>query len=144
HCISQWGHEFRPDYLRLNKIIEQLHNPPILALSATVTPQVEHDILTSLNRPRMAKHIYSVDRKNIALNIKQLSNDSEKDYYLYELLRDKHIPTLIYFSSRKATEKVARFLQNKLPTHQISFYHGGMDALDRLHIQQQFMNDQLD
>src|SRR5699024_2526570 len=61
HCISQWGHEFRPDYLRLNKIIEQLHNPPILALSATVTPQVEHDILTSLNRPRMAKHIYSVN-----------------------------------------------------------------------------------
>src|SRR5690625_1627898 len=144
HCISQWGHEFRPDYLRLQNVIQQFNNPPILALSATVTPQVKHDILTSLNRPHMVKHIYPMDRKNIVLNIERTIDDLEKNNYLYELLKERYIPTLIYFSSRKATEQVAHFLQNKLPSHRISYYHGGMEAIDRLHIQQQFMNDQLD
>lgn len=144
HCISQWGHEFRPDYLRLKNIIQQLNDPPVLALSATVTRQVEQDILKALNRPAMRKHIYPVDRKNIILTIKETIHDAEKNNYLYHLLKNYQMPTLIYFSSRQATEQVAKFLHTKLPKHRISFYHGGMDAMDRLHIQQQFMNDQLD
>src|SRR5690625_3768684 len=144
HCISQWGHEFRPDYLRLKNIIQQLNEPPVLALSATVTPQVEQDILKALNRPTMTKHIYPVDRKNIILTIKETANDLEKNNYLYYILKNYQMPTLIYFSSRQATEQVANFLHTKLSKHRVSFYHGGMDAIDRLHIQQQFMNDQLD
>lgn len=144
HCISQWGHEFRPDYLRLQNIIQQLKNPPVLALSATITPQVKQDILRSLDRPKMVQHIYPMDRENIILNIKRVIDDFDKNNFLYDLLKRHQVPTLIYFSSRKATEQVAKFLQEKLLSHRITFYHGGMDALDRIHVQQQFMNDQLD
>src|SRR5690625_4050779 len=101
HCISQWGHEFRPDYLRLAKIIEQLNHPPILALSATVTKQIEQDILLSLNRPKMNKHIYPINRENIVLNVKRVHNDEEKNTFIRKLLSNRRVPTLIYFSSRK-------------------------------------------
>lgn len=144
HCISQWGHEFRPDYLRLAKIIEQLNHPPILALSATVTKQIEQDILLSLNRPKMNKHIYPINRENIVLNVKRVHNDEEKNTFIRKLLSNRRVPTLIYFSSRKATESITKYLQNHLPHHRIAYYHGGMEATERISIQQQFMNDQLD
>lgn len=144
HCISQWGHEFRPDYLRLINIINELDHPPILALSATVTKQIKADILSSLNRPHMKKHIYPVNRENIILNVKQVDHDLEKNLYITQFLKERWEPTLIYFSSRRATEKLTELLQTELPRHRIAFYHGGMDSTDRISVQQQFMNDQLD
>src|SRR5690625_4970794 len=77
HCISQWGHEFRPDYLKLESIINRLGNPPILALSATVTETVQADIVKTLKRPHMIKHVYPIDRTNIAYTIQEVSNNSE-------------------------------------------------------------------
>src|SRR5690625_1136961 len=64
HCISQWGYDFRPDYLRLVNIIEQLQDPRVLALSGTVTPTIQEDIIRILKRPNMKKHIYPMERKN--------------------------------------------------------------------------------
>lgn len=144
HCISQWGHEFRPDYLRLDHVIESLHNPPVLALSATATADVQTDILTSLNRPKMIKRIYPMDRENIAFNVCEVKNDQEKLTEIVNILSDHHVPTLIYFSSRKATERISQTLSNMLPEKKIAFYHGGMDRHDRISIQQQFMSDQVD
>lgn len=144
HCISQWGHEFRPDYLKLNTLIERLHHPPVLALSATATHTIQTDIVQSLNVPNMVKHIYPIDRPNIAFTIKNVVNQQEKLTFLIEIISYYRVPTLIYFSSRQATEDISALLSQKLANRRIAFYHGGMDTVDRVSIQQQFMNDQLD
>ncbi|RDW22023.1 RecQ family ATP-dependent DNA helicase [Oceanobacillus chungangensis] len=144
HCISQWGHEFRPDYLKLNTIIEKLNHPRTLALSATATPDVQQDIIHSLNKPRMVKHIYPMDRTNLTFCIEEVTDEKEKTDQLIQLLNTYYVPTIIYFSSRMVSENVAKLLSEKLPNRNIAFYHGGMEQMDRITIQQQFMNDQLD
>ncbi|OZU90081.1 ATP-dependent DNA helicase [Virgibacillus indicus] len=144
HCISQWGHEFRPDYLKLNTIIERLDNPTVLALSATAALDVQDDISKALKRPTITKHIYPMDRDNITFCVQEVSHDHEKISILHQLLSDYHVPALIYFTSRKAAENTAQLLSVKNPSKRIAFYHGGMEQIDRITIQQQFMNDQLD
>ncbi|WP_188453829.1 RecQ family ATP-dependent DNA helicase [Virgibacillus oceani] len=144
HCISQWGHEFRPDYLKLGEIIQTLHNPTILALSATANHDVQNDIVTFIGRPKMIKHIYPMDRTNITFSIKEITNDREKVEVLEKLFNRYHFPALIYFSSRQSTETISSILKSKLPNQRIAFYHGGMEQVDRIAIQQQFMNNQLD
>ncbi|GAB4073554.1 ATP-dependent DNA helicase RecQ [Barrientosiimonas marina] len=144
HCISQWGHEFRPDYLRLSNVLQQLKDPVVLALSATATKDVQQDITTVLNRPEMIRHTYPMDRDNIAFMVQDLNGDREKQKYLADLFEHYRVPTLIYFSSRRKTEEITMFLSDNFPSYRIAFYHGGMDQLDRVTVQQQFMNEQLD
>lgn len=144
HCISQWGHEFRPAYLRLNNVRELLGNPPLLALSATATPYVQNDIIKSFNNEAVVKHIYPMDRPNIAFSIEKVDHEQDKVNVITAILSQVNVPTLIYFSSRQTTEAVAEQLTLSLPHRKIAFYHGGMDQMDRIIIQQQFMNDQLD
>ncbi|WP_153462760.1 RecQ family ATP-dependent DNA helicase [Sediminibacillus terrae] len=144
HCISQWGHEFRPDYLKLHHIIETLQHPPVLALSATATPEVQKDISFQLRKPAMARHIYPMDRENITFQVDELETPSEKIKRISNVLKAHPVPTMIYFSSRNWTEKAAAELSAALPDMNVAFYHGGMEQSDRILIQQQFMNDQLD
>lgn len=144
HCISQWGHEFRPDYLKLHAIITLLNNPPVLALSATATKLVQKDIITSLGRPDIVKHIYPMDRENITFCVQEVSGEQEKQTVIYHLLTQYHVPALIYFSSRQTAEQIATILMKQLPNRRIAFYHGGMEQIDRITVQQQFMNDQLE
>ncbi|UFT97656.1 RecQ family ATP-dependent DNA helicase [Radiobacillus kanasensis] len=144
HCISQWGHEFRPDYLKLHETIKQLNNPPILALSATATPEVQADIEQQLHSVHMVKHVYPMDRKNISFVVESCQDEQAKKDYLVQLLQKFPVPSMIYFSSRKGAEKIAHDLMRELPELRIAFYHGGMEQTDRILIQQQFMNNQLD
>ncbi|MFD1413887.1 RecQ family ATP-dependent DNA helicase [Oceanobacillus jeddahense] len=144
HCISQWGHEFRPDYQRLHEVIAALDHPPVLALSATATPDVQEDIIQSLYKPEMKKHIYPMDRENIAFYVEEMENDQEKLDRIAEMTKSYFVPTLIYFTSRQASEEIALSLSAKLPNRNIAYYHGGMEASERLRIQQQFMNNQID
>lgn len=144
HCISQWGHEFRPDYLKLRGIIEELGSPPFMALSATATPEVQEDIIAQLNHAPIVKHIYPMDRNNIAFLVEKVSSNQEKDSYLTDILSRYTVPTMVYFSSKKEAERVANKLTGDLPELQIAYYHGGMDQTDRILIQQQFMEGNLD
>ncbi|WP_053219363.1 RecQ family ATP-dependent DNA helicase [Virgibacillus senegalensis] len=144
HCISQWGHEFRPDYLKLGQTIESLNRPPVLALSATATPEVQKDIAFQLNLPNIVRHVHQMDRENIAFQVEKLDNPEEKIKRISDLLKAKPVPTMVYFSSRNWTEKAAADLSTALPDLNIAFYHGGMEQSDRILIQQQFMHDQLD
>ncbi|MDC3415409.1 RecQ family ATP-dependent DNA helicase [Aquibacillus salsiterrae] len=144
HCISQWGHEFRPDYLKLHEVIPLLGNPTVLALSATATPDVQKDIIHQLQVPKMKKLIFSMDRDNIAFKVEHCDDVTEKLTYLVDIIGKFPVPTLIYFTSRNWTEKVANILSEKVPEVSSAFYHGGMDQSERLLIQQQFMNGQLD
>lgn len=144
HCISQWGHEFRPDYLRLNDAIEVLNHPPILALSATATAEVQADIIAQFNGIPVEKHIYPMDRENIAFIVKEMTSNQDKDRYLIELFTQYPVPTMIYFSSKKEAERVSSKLTQELTKLRIAYYHGGMETLDRILIQQQFLEGQLD
>lgn len=144
HCVSQWGHEFRTDYLRLPNVIKQLKNPPVLALSATAPSEVQEDIVNLLQLETVEKHIYPIDRPNIALVVERTVNEHEKIERLIKILQSYRVPTLIYFLSRKKSEEMAALLKEKLPDKQIAYYHGGMESFDRISVQQQFMNDDID
>ncbi len=143
HCISQWGHEFRTDYLKLNEVRNELGNPTCLAITATATKEVQQDIINKLNLVRFKTHIFSVDRPNIGIVVKECGPlVSEKITQLVYLVKNLQGPGIIYASSRKWTEDLASIL-NKEGVNGISYYHGGMNNDDRLLIQQQFINNEL-
>src|SRR5699024_4983258 len=144
HCISQWGHDFRQDYLRLHTVITQLENPTILALTGTATEEVQADIIQQLKRKTLKVHRFQVERDNIALFVQQIDgNEKDKLDALQNITDNYHLPTIIYFSSRKKAEEVAVYLQDVYAEHSIAYYHGCMEPLDRLQVQQQFMHDQI-
>lgn len=145
HCISQWGHDFRPDYLRLGSIKKKLGSPPCLALTATADARVQQDIIMQLGIKECKQHIYSIDRPNIALKVEIHSSSLAKSDRMIELVRHLEGPGLIYFSSREATEKAADLIRQRTSGQvRSAFYHAGLSNEDRLFIQNQFLNDQLD
>lgn len=143
HCISQWGYDFRPDYLRLKSALISLHNPPILALSGTITKQIEADIIRELNRPEIIVMKQQTDRENISLVVEHIQGRQTKNERLLQLLHTYDVPTIIYFSSRKQAEEITHYLMSQLPNKSVAYYHGGLDHSSRLKIQQQFLFDQL-
>ncbi len=143
HCISQWGYDFRPDYLRLSKIRKKLGSPPCLAVTATAPPLVQEDICNMLEMTAPQKIIYSVDRPMISYYKLEFQTSAEKIERLKELVQSLEGPGLIYFSSRMAAEKCAHTLQEQR-MKRVAHYHGGLVTEERLLIQQQFMNGELD
>ncbi|WML53923.1 ATP-dependent DNA helicase RecQ [Neobacillus sp. PS3-12] len=143
HCISQWGYDFRPEYLKLGEIRKSLGNPLTLGLTATATNQVREDIISSLGLVNVKKIVSSVDRPNIALYMKQFADYQEKQSQLIELVNNLQPPGIIYFSSKKAAEQTALLLKEN-GIKNIMAYHGGVDQEQRVLIQQQFIQGQLD
>lgn len=142
HCISQWGHDFRPDYLSLGEIRESLGTPPALALTATAQKEVRDDIKHYLKLKNPNEFIYSVDRPNIAMMIEKVQTANEKKQRLLELVRQLKKPGIVYFSSKRVAEEMAEHLKLN-GVKAVAAYHGGMDQEQRILIQQQFLNDQL-
>lgn len=144
HCISQWGHDFRPDYLRLRQIIQLLGQPPVLALTGTATEKVVQDVCTQLGLTNVRLHQYAIDRENIGLLVEHVADNQAKLERLIMILRSIYEPTIIYFSTRKMAEQIAQLLAERLSERSIAYYHGGMDSEARLKIQQQFLYDQIE
>ncbi|WFA03516.1 ATP-dependent DNA helicase RecQ [Bacillus sp. HSf4] len=143
HCISQWGHDFRPDYSKLGDIKTRLGHPVTLALTATATEETLKDISRMLKTTKAQFIIHSVDRPNIALHIEKLHDAAEKAERLVELVRKLEGPGLIYCPTRKWAEELADRLAEETGLR-MGHYHGGMDPVDRMLIQQQFIRNQLD
>lgn len=143
HCISQWGYDFRPDYMKLGTIREQLGNPLTLALTATATKEVVTDIAQVLKLTSWDEHIFSMDRPNIAIKVEQVAAPEEKEHHLIKLLSSLQGPGIIYFSSRKKAEALVERLKAD-GFHKVMAYHGGIDQESRILIQQQFIHGQLD
>ncbi|WP_078413632.1 RecQ family ATP-dependent DNA helicase [Priestia abyssalis] len=143
HCISQWGHDFRLDYLHLGDVWVSLGKPTCLALTATATEDVIEDIITQLKLPNVHKLIYSVDRPNIALQIKQADDIPHKKELLLEYVKTLKTPGIIYCSSRMWTEALALLLKEN-GIENVAYYHGGMEPDQRMLIQHQFLQNQLD
>ncbi|MBD1378647.1 RecQ family ATP-dependent DNA helicase [Metabacillus arenae] len=143
HCISQWGHDFRPDYSKLGEIRKALNSPVCLALTATATKEIVKDIKDTLKLEDCEKHILSVDRPNISISLERLSTVEAKLKRVNELVSLFQGPGIVYCSSRTWTEKISRFLKEK--GHQkVAYYHAGLDQEQRILTQNQFIQDQLE
>jgi ATP-dependent DNA helicase RecQ len=137
HCISHWGHDFRPDYLRMKPAIEQLGNPQVIALTATATPQVRADICEQLGLTDAQVFVAGFDRPNLALRVMHPGTEREKIDILKRLIRQATGAGIIYAATRKSVEQIASRL--KLAGLRIELYHGGMDDSERSRAQDAFM-----
>ncbi|TFE00437.1 ATP-dependent DNA helicase RecQ [Jeotgalibacillus sp. R-1-5s-1] len=141
HCISQWGPDFRPDYLMLGKIIKELGSPVVLALTATATAQVRKDIMEKLQIQDAAQCIYSINRSNIALTVLTSDSPEEKKSELESAMETYPSPGIIYFSSKRTADELADYFSKK--GFLTSSYHGDVEQDQRILIQQQFLQGQL-
>jgi len=142
HCISEWGHDFRADYLELDTVIEALGRPTVLALTATASPLVRQEIVERLRLRNPVEIIRGFDRPNIHLDAQQFYDDSEKQPTLVDAVTKADLPGIVYVATRKATEAIAAQLRNA--GLQAAAYHAGMGDDDREAVQSQFMTDQLE
>ena len=138
HCISVWGHNFRPDYLRLGRVIKALRNPPVLGLTATATEKVQEDIQKQLGiRCDVFKD--SFDRKNLLFSVIQLESENEKRKLLIRFLEQLEGSAIIYVNFTRTAEELAKFLtENGLNAR---YYHGQIeDKEERGNIQNEFIS----
>lgn len=140
HCISQWGFDFRPEYLQIAEALPK-ERPPILALSATATNQIMRDITHYLGMEKVSTFIHSVDRKNIHYEAVETTS-FEKANAIIQQVTQFEGPGIIYTQSRKRTMEYASMLQQA--GIRATFYHGGMEQQDRMFVQRQFMHDEVD
>lgn len=141
HCISTWGHDFRPDYLTLPKAIEKLNSPKILALTATATKKVEEDIQLQLNtKCKVFKS--SFNRPNLYIETIQLADNVKKEMFLLGLLRKLKGQTIIFVTFTKTAETLSDFL-NTNGLNSI-FYHGRINEKEKEARQNQFMSGKCD
>ncbi|MFT8871109.1 MAG: RecQ family ATP-dependent DNA helicase [Sporolactobacillus sp.] len=143
HCVSQWGHEFRPDYLHLLEVRQQIGLPACLALTATARPRVRKDIIRYLGLERARVFCSSADRPNIAVCARTVAGNHEKVERLLVLLSRVKLPAIVYCASRQWCERLTVLIGSRLP-FRAAFYHGGMTGEDRLRIQNQFLQGELD
>jgi ATP-dependent DNA helicase RecQ len=141
HCISQWGHDFRPSYLALRTAIEELGDPPVLALTATATQEVIDDVKRQLGRPRMRVFDTGIFRSNLELSVEHVSGDAEKQAELLQLLETTEGSGIIYTATVKHVGEVTSFLQGEGYT--VQEYHGRLGAKRRHESQERFMDGAL-
>jgi ATP-dependent DNA helicase RecQ len=141
HCMSMWGHDFRPDYFRLGQVLETLGRPQVAAFTATATPEVRRDILTHLALREPREFVAGFARPNLKLLITQVANEAEK-YARLNALISEHKTGIVYCSTRKRVEAVAETLQ--LANISSILYHGGMNDEERETAQNEFMQGRRD
>ena len=140
HCISQWGHDFRPDYRRLKELRAHIGNPRVSALTATATPRVQDDIIESLglSRDEVEVIVQGFDRPNLALSVERASTDVAKDEFLANFIESEKGSGIIYVGTRKAAEDVADKLRPVEPT--AIAYHAGLEPHQRSAAQEAFLS----
>ena len=141
HCLSMWGHDFRPDYFRLDQVLETLGCPQVAAFTATATPEVRRDILTHLRLREPREFVAGFARPNLKLLITHVTNEPQKYERLNALIRENKTG-IVYCSTRKRVEAVAETL--KLAKISSILYHGGMNDEEREKAQNEFMQGRRD
>jgi ATP-dependent DNA helicase RecQ len=141
HCLSQWGHDFRPDYMRLGQVLQALDHPQTAAFTATATPIVRDDILTTLGLRDPYVCISGFERPNLQLTIRQIAKKKEKYERLRQIVR-KHKTGIVYCATRKMVEEVSETL-HAWGSSTVA-YHGGMDDAAREEAQNLFIKKKRD
>lgn len=143
HCISRWGHDFRPDYTRLGEVIERLSPPRVLACTATATAEVRDDIVEALRLAEPAVHVHGFLRSNLYLEARLCGGDKERERRLAHFLTEgpgQSGAVIVYASTRKRVERYAETVRGIVGRRQIVAYHGGMDDETRRAAQERFMS----
>jgi ATP-dependent DNA helicase RecQ len=138
HCISQWGHDFRPDYMRLGQVIEALGHPRVLALTATASSPVRDEIVARLRLRRAKVFVHGFDRPNIYLRVDRFKTEDEKRAALVHRVHWADKPGIVYVRTRKAAEQIMRALAEE--GIDSVFYHAGLKGKEREQIQNRFMS----
>lgn len=141
HCISQWGFDFRPDYLRISQFLKRSNRPNVLALTATADNKVVKDIIHYLHLNAPSIHRTSLDRPNISFSIFKMDAQNAKSKWIKERVQRTKGPGIIYVSSRKRADELASILLNEGVS--IASYHAGMEQADRAFIQEQFVSGEI-
>jgi ATP-dependent DNA helicase RecQ len=142
HCISEWGHDFRPDYARLGDAVAQLKPPRLLALTATATPDVREQIGTQLGMRDPAIFVRGFDRPNLAFSVVQAGGDADKLRWCMGLLAEVgESPALVYAATRKNAERAAEGMRAR--GLRAAAYHAGLGDEERARVQEQFMAGEL-
>ncbi|HEV7810025.1 MAG TPA: RecQ family ATP-dependent DNA helicase [Candidatus Limnocylindrales bacterium] len=142
HCVTEWGHDFRPAYLRLARVIEALDHPPVLALTATAAPPVREEILARLGMRDPRVIVRGFDRPNIRLAVEQFPDEVRKERALLEWLTAADKPGIVYAATRKRAEALAARMADAGTA--AAPYHAGLPARERHRVQDAFMAGDLD
>jgi DNA topoisomerase-3 len=141
HCISQWGHDFRPDYRMLGQRLPQLRPAPVMALTATATPLVQDDIASQLGLHAPARFIHGFRRTNIAVEVAELKPSGRRQAVRLVLGDPARRPAIVYAPTRKEAEALGEELGTELPA---AAYHAGMTAAARDRVQAEFQTGRLE
>ena len=139
HCISQWGHDFRPDYMALGGVRERLNPVATIALTATATADVREDIVRSLGLSDPAVVVTGFDRPNLIYESRRANKVAEKNEKLLALVRREGGSGIVYCSTRKAVDELTTMISREVPGRPVFAYHGGMDAAARTSNQERWM-----
>ena len=139
HCISEWGHDFRPSYLRIAQVRERLGWPPVVALTATATPHVRADIVRQLKLESAKTIITGFDRRNLRYHVVPTRTEEDKDEALVRILKEHSGLAVVYASTRRTVERIT----GVLAAAKISSvaYHAGLDDSHRHEVQDAFMSE---
>jgi len=141
HCISEWGHDFRPEYRKIRPIVNQVGKAPLIALTATATPKVQHDIQKNLGMMRAKVFKSSFNRPNLYYEVRPKTDDVDKDIIKY-IKANPEKSGIIYCLSRKKVEELAEILvANGIKAKP---YHAGMDSVTRSETQDDFLMEKID
>lgn len=141
HCISQWGHDFRPDYRMLGQYLPSLRPAPVMALTATATPLVQDDICTQLGLLHPPRFIHGFRRENIAVEVVEVAPSGRPHMVRQLLLDGKRRPAIVYTPTRKQAGSLASELSRQISA---AAYHAGLDAEHRKRVQDEFLSGQLE
>ena len=141
HCISQWGHDFRPDYRMIGQYLPALRPAPVVALTATATPAVQADILEQLGTIKPIQFIHGFRRHNLAIEVVELPVPERAEVICGLLADPKRRPAIVYATSRKQAETLAEELARRIPA---AAYHAGLDAETRDRVQTAFQAGELE
>jgi len=139
HCASFWGHDFRPEYMRLGDVRRDLGFPVTMAATATATPQVREDIVKILGLDSAKMHVTGFDRPNLAYLCRRFQRIGDKDDAVLRFLARRNDCGIVYCSTRRAVEEVSSLIEDRFPDRRVCAYHAGMSQPARTKSQEQFM-----